>query len=441
MKILFIHPNMPGQYKHLARVMAQDPANQVVFITKEKPDINIPNVTKVEYRCTRDVLPETHRYLINFERAIFQGQEVWRVCNKLKEKGFVPDVICMHPGWGDGLFVKDIFTDTPVLSFLEFYYRSRGGDVSFLKPGYINMPLPENTPDDNARIRIKNSCNLFNLEICDWGISPTHWQNIQNPALFRPKVSVLHDGVDTDLVVPGDGTQQVVLANGKVLTAKDEVVTYIARNFEPYRGFPTVMRAIGEILKRRPNCHVVCVGADGVSYGASPPGGTTFRRMMMEEVNPDMSRLHFIGYLKYEDMLNVLKISSAHIYLTVPFVLSWSMMEAMASGCLLIGSNTPPVMEVLEHERNGIVVDFYDHEAIADWVDKVFAHPTRMAHIRKEARQTIVDTFDLKKLLPMHINLIKDVAKGIFPPPAAAEIAAFNPMPDYMFPDKDKQYA
>ena len=424
---------MPGQYKHLARILAEDKNNQVVFITKEKPEINIPHVTKVEYRCTRDVSPETHRYLINFERAIFQGQEVWRVCNELKSKGFVPDIIIMHPGWGDGLFVKDIYNGTPCLSFLEFYYNAYGGDVNFMRPDYVKTTPVEKSIDDDTRVRIKNTCNLFNLEICDWGVSPTHWQNIQNPPLFRSKISVLHDGIDTNVVTPPNGSESFTI-NGKVFTAKDEVITYISRNFEPYRGFPTVMRAIAEIQRRRPNAHIICVGADGVSYGANAPKGTTFRRMMLDETKPDMKRVHFVGYLKYNEMLNVLKISSAHIYLTVPFVLSWSMMEAMASECVILGSNTPPVMEVLEHERNGIVVDFYDHMAIAEWVDKIFAHPQRMKHLGKAARETVLDTYSLEKLLPLHLKLIHDIASGKNPPPAAAEIAAFNPKPSYMFP-------
>ena len=435
MKILFIHPNMPGQYKHLARILAEDKNNQVVFLTKEKPGISIPNVIKAEYKVTREVMPETHRYLINFERAIFQGQEAWRVCNQLKAKGFVPDIIIMHPGWGDGLFIKDIFHGTPTLSFLEFYYSAYTGDVNFLKNDYVKTAPVTKSMDDDARVRIKNTCNLFNLEICDWGISPTHWQNIQNPKLFHQKISVLHDGIDTDAVTPGKGTESVKVGDLE-LTAKDEVITYISRNFEPYRGFPTVMRAIAEIQRRRPKAHILCVGADGVSYGANAPSGTTFRRMMLEETKPDMKRLHFLGFMKYEEMLNVLRISSAHIYLTVPFVLSWSMMEAMATECVMIGSNTPPVMEVLEHERNGLVVDFYNHMEIADWVDKIFAHPQRMKHLGKAARETILDTFALKKLLPLHLKLINDLASGKNPPPAAKEIAAFNPQPSYMFPDK-----
>lgn len=442
MKILFIHPNMPGQYKHLARVMAQDPKNQVVFVTKEKPEVNIPGVLKVEYRQSREVTPEIHRYLINFERAIYQGQEVWRVCNKLKASGFTPDVICIHPGWGDGMFLKDVYHNVPILSFLEFYYSARGGDVGFLTNDYFPDITEEFTADDDARVRIKNACNLYNLEICDWGITPTHWQLIQNPSIFRQKISVLHDGVDTSAVTPGNGSEKLVLPNGKALTAQDEVITYVSRNFEPYRGFPTVMRAFKELQKRRPNCHIVCVGADGVSYGKSPPGGSTYRRLMMEELKPDMNRLHFIGYLPYNDMLNVLRISSAHIYLTVPFVLSWSMMEAMSAGCLMIASRTTPVMEVAEHEKNALLVDFFDHMETVEAVERALNHKKEMQAIRQAARKTIVETYDLQRLLPLHLRLIQDVANRQKVPAAAKEIAAFNPEPAHMFTgDQRAKYA
>lgn len=434
MRILFIHPNMPGQYKHLARIMAEKAENRVVFLTKDKANSQpIPGVTRINYRVTREVKPETHRYLINFERAIFQGQEVWRACHKLKQQGFIPDVICVHPGWGDGLFLKDIYPDARILSFLEFYYNTRGADVGFLPRDYTpGVPIDEHTPDDEARVRVKNSCNLFNVENCDWGITPTYWQLVQTPPIFHPKISVLHDGIDTTRVTPGNGSEHITV-NGVTLTAKDEVITYIARNFEPYRGFPTAMRAVKEILDRRPNCHIVCVGADSVSYGRQPPAGKTYRRIMLEELKPDMSRLHFLGYLPYDEMVNVLRISSAHIYLSVPFVLSWSMLEAMSAGCLLIGSNTPPVMEVIEHERNGLIVDFFNHTEIADTVDKIFSHKDRMKTLRIAARRSIIEKFDLKLLLPMHLGLIEDLANKKLPPPTAVKISAFNPQPKHMF--------
>lgn len=418
MKILFIHPNMPGQYKHICRAFGNDPNNTVVFITKRN-DINIPGVHRVTYRLARDAAATTHRYLLGVEKAVLQGQEVWRICKKLKEEeGFTPDVVVGHPGWGDMLYMKDIYPGVPVLGFFEFYYHSSGADVNF-------DPKDPFTDDDAARVRTKNIINLLSLESADWGVTPTRWQFSQHPKEFRYKLSVIHDGIDTEAAHPRSGVK-VDLPGGVTLTEKDEIVTYVARNFEPYRGFHIFMRAAEQILKNRPNCHIIAVGADDVSYGRRPPAGTTFRQQYMKEVKLDPKRMHFVGVLPYPDLIKVFQVSSAHIYLTYPFVLSWSMMEAMASGCLLIGSNTAPIMEVLQDGVNGLVVDFFSPEQVAKRVDEVFAHKDRMQDLRRAARQTIVDRYDLKKLMPLHAGLISDLAKGQMPPATAASINHLN---------------
>ncbi len=418
MKILFIHPNMPGQYKHLARIFAEDKNNEVVFITKPKPEISIPNVKKVEYKVSREPQFETHRYLLNFERGIFQGQEVWRVCNKLKQQGFTPEVICAHPGWGDALFVKDIYPDAPLLNFQEYFYAQPGGDLNF---------LPGDTPhlDDVPRIRIKNAVNLYSINYCDWGITPTYWQWHQYPKEFHSKMSVLHDGVDTDQISP---IQWRNFKGPKLPELKygDEIITYISRNFEPYRGFETFMEAAKIILDKRPNARIIAVGADDISYGKGREDGRPWRHHFIDKIKPDMSRLHFIGYLPHDEMLTILRISAAHIYLTVPFVLSWSVLEAMSAGCALVSSDTMPIREVVENGKNGLLVDFFSAGEVAEKVFQILDHPDRMQAMRDAARQTIVDRYDLKKLLPLHMGLIRDLSEKKIPPPAAKTIEEFN---------------
>lgn len=413
---------MPGQYKHLARIMAEDPENQVVFLTLPKPNVNIPNVTKIEYTCKREVDKGTHRYLIPMSRAIFRGQEVWRVCKKLRdEKGFTPDVIVGHFGWGEGLFLKDVYHDTPMLGFMEFFYDNYSSDSSYLREE------SQGSPDDAGRIRIKNSHHLFNLNYCDWSITPTYYQRDQHPKHFWPMMSVLHDGIDTNAVKPNPEATFTIKKGEQVVTLsrKDEVVTYISRNFEPYRGFPEFMRAAELLLKERPNAHVIIVGQDDVSYGKKHDSGKTWRQVMMEEVDLPEDRFHCLGYLPYEKMLNVMHISRAHTYLTVPFVLSWSMMESMAAGCLMITSDTSPVQEVAEDGKNVLMVDFFDHVALKDKIIYAIDHQEELAHLRTAARQTILDYYALDKVLPMHIDLIKEVANRQFPPPTHAKMQAF----------------
>ena len=420
MKILFAHPNMPGQYKYLCPEFANDPKNQVVFLTKAK-NAELPGVHKLLYEPGRNVSPHVHRYLYHAEMSVLQGQEAWRAMNRLKrETGFVPDIVVGHPGWGDLLYVKDVWPDVPVFSFFEFYYRSRGADVNF-------DPADMSKPDDDARVRTKNAHHLLNLAYSDWGICPTFWQHSLHPKEFQSKITVLHDGLNTDTCRPFPDIK-LTLPSGITLTRKDEVVTYIARNFEPYRGFPTFMKAAEIILKERPNAHIIAVGADDVSYGRRPPKGTTYRRMMMEQVKLDMSRIHFVGTQEYNSLIKILQVSAAHIYLTYPFVLSWSSMEAMAIGCVMVGSDTQPVREVIRHGENGFLVDFFSPEAVANQVFEILDHPTRMKHIQEAARRSMVEHYDLKLLLPMHKQLIVDVANRQLPPPTHQRIMSHHSM-------------
>ena len=417
MNILFIHPNIPGQYKHLIRHYAENPANKVVFICKEKPDFALPNVHKVEYRVAREPAPTTHRYLIGAERAVLQGQEVWRICRKLKdEEGFTPDVICCHPGWGDGLYLKDIYPDVPLLSYFEFYYQYSGADVNF------DPELPA-TVDDAARVRTKNVTNLQNLVAADWGIAPTHWQRSTHPKEFQSKISVIHEGIDTDIVTPSK--QDVTIQFGDTKLKKgDPIVTYVTRNFEHYRGSHHFIRAVKQIQEMHPTAHVIAVGADNVSYGRNYGNDKPYRHQLLEEVKPDMSRLHFPGHVDYDAFLKILQISQVHVYLTVPFVLSWSMLEAMSAGCCVVGSDTAPVREVLEDGKNGLLVDFFSPDAIAKKAVDVLNNSHNYDHIRKAARQTIIDRYDLKKLLPLQCKLIEQIAQKQFPPPVQKEIDA-----------------
>lgn len=403
MRILFIHQNCPGQYKHIAKHLAANKKNQVVFIGKRN-DRRIENCTHVVYKPKREAGRETHNYLRLAENGILHGQQVARACITLKEKGFTPDIIVCHPGWGEALYVKDIFPNAPLLNYFEFYYRSHGADVGF-------DPKEEISVDDLCRIRTKNIVNFMALEAADAGMSPTFWQYQQNPPEYHYKISVIHDGVDTKACRPNpDAT--LTLPNGTVLSAKDEVITYVARNLEPYRGFPQFMRAIEMMQKERPQAHFVIVGADGVSYGRKPKEGGTWKENVLKEVTLDMERVHFLGAIPYDQFTQVLQISSAHIYLTFPFVLSWSMMEAMASGCLIIGSKTAPVEEVLRHGENGLMVDFFKPEEVVEQAVRVLEHPDRMQDLRIAARQTILDKYDLEKCMASQITLIKNLVNG-----------------------------
>ncbi|ACB50062.1 glycosyl transferase, group 1 [Crocosphaera subtropica ATCC 51142] len=398
MNILFLHPNFPAQFRHLATTLAKNPKNKVVFGTKRKEG-SIPGVLKAIYTPSRQVRPETHHYVRTLENAVLQGQAVYRLADQLKRENFIPDVVYGHSGWGPTLFIKDIFPNAELLCFFEWFYHAHGTDADF-------DPKEPLTADDEARIRMKNTPILTDLYSCDRGLSPTQWQKQQFPPEFHTKITVRHDGVDTNYFQPKPGAKLVLNDKKLDLSEVDEIVTYVARGMEPYRGFPQFMEAVSILLKKRPHCHVVIVGEDRVAYGRSLPDGKTYKQLMLETYDYDFSRLHFTGSLPYSQYLQVIQASSVHVYLTRPFVLSWSMLEVMSTGGLVLGSKTPPVEEVIEDEVNGLLVDFFAIDRIVERIEEVLDSSDKMADLRVKARETIQEKYDLSKLLAEHIKWI-----------------------------------
>lgn len=402
MKVLFIHPNYPGQFRHLAIHLGAQSQNTVVFATKnENLQWKIPGVNRILYKPAREPHPSTHHYLIPAEKAVLEGQAVYRLAQQLKQQGFVPDLIYGHCGWGGTLFMKDCFPNTPLICYFEWFYRV-GTDLGF-NPA---EPVEEN---DLLKTRMKNAHFLIDLHSCDRGISPTEWQRSQLPREFHNKISVIHDGIDIEYFQPKPGAK-LVLPNLD-LSNVNEIITYASRGMEPYRGFPQLIESLAYIQERRPNCHAVIVGDDRVAYGKTLPDGQSYKQLMLDKVPLDLKRVHFVGSLPYGEYIKVLQASSAHIYLTYPFVLSWSMLEAMAIGCLVIGSDTPPVREVIRDGENGLLVDFFSPQAIADRVDEVMDRPNRMAEVRAKARETVVERYSLQTLLPKQLKLMAEIAR------------------------------
>ncbi|MDJ0619036.1 MAG: glycosyltransferase family 4 protein [Calothrix sp. MO_192.B10] len=395
-RILFLHPNFPAQFRHLATTLGKDKNYQVVFGTNRREG-EIPGVHKVIYNPSRQASAQTHHYIRNLENAVISAQAVYRMAEQLKSQGFVPDIVYGHSGWGPPLFIKDVFPQAELLCYFEWFYHARGSDADF-------DPNESLTVDDECRIRVKNAPVLVDLYSCDRGLSPTNWQRQQFPPEYHSKITVFHDGVDTKYFCPQPGAKLILPRINLDLSHVDELVTYVGRGMEPYRGFPQFMETVALIQQRRPNCHVVVVGEDRVAYGKKLPEGQTYKQLMLAKLDLDLSRLHFTGRLPYSEYLQVLQASSAHIYLTRPFVLSWSMLEAMATGCLLVASNTPPVLEMIEDGINGLLVDFFSPQKIADKVESVLNHPEDMQVIRQRARDTIVKNYDLATLLPQHLQ-------------------------------------
>lgn len=409
MRILFVHQNYPGQYRYLAPALASRGHEvHAMGITENPLAAQQPGVHIHRYKFnTPEIMLKgqgLHPLLQETQTKVIRGEAAALAARQLRQQGFVPDLICVHPGWGESLFLKDIWPDARMLCYLEFYYRMRGSDVGF------DPEFPAGDEAQAMRTRTKNIFHLLSLEAMDQGVSPTEWQRAQFPAEWQPRISAIHEGVATDQIRPDPAAELRLGPTGPTLRAGEEILTYVARNMEPYRGFHSFMRALPSIQKARPNAQIVIVGADGVSYGRKPTDGGTWRDKMLAEVGSrlDLKRIHFTGMVPYGQLIRLFQVSRAHVYLTYPFVLSWSMLEAMSAGALVIGSRTAPVEEVIRHGENGLLTDFFDTEAMAGTIIRSLEKPGDYTDLRAVARKTIVDRYDLNSIcLPAQVALVE----------------------------------
>lgn len=398
MDILFIHQNMPGQFGRLAHHFAVE-GHRVVFMTR-RSDRDIPGVRRITYTPRRRPGEGVHHYLQSLEQGILNGQEVQRACLDLRREGFDPALVVAHPGWGESLFVKEVFA-RPQIAYAEYYYSAHGADADF-------DPAEPPPLDRRNLLRVRNAAMLLALEAADHAWSPTEWQRSRFPDFLQPRIETIFDGIDSDMVKP-DPSARLALPDGRVLTRNDEVITYAARNLEPYRGFPVFMRALKQVLVARPQAQVVIAGGDEVSYGKPPEGGGTWREHMMAETGLPADRVHFLGHQPYDAYLRVLQVSALHVYLTYPFVLSWSFMEALAAGCRILASDTPPVREMVSDGENGWLTDFFDHDALAGRMTGLLASGDDEG-MRTAARASILGRYDAVTCLTRQLDMFERVS-------------------------------
>ena len=398
-----MHQNFPGQFLHLAPEL-QRLGHDCLALTDgvNKRASAIPVVRYKHDAVAVD--PAVTRLGRNYTLMSDRGVTVARAACQLRDqKGYTPDVIIGHSGWGETLFLKEVWPSARLVVYAEFYYRGRGADVGF--DAEFNPPNFDQVMIAQGRAAYLGQ----SLMHADAGISPTDWQAASYPAPLRKMIEVIHDGIDTAVMQP-DPQARFVLPDGRVLRAGDEVLTFVNRNLEPYRGYHIFTRALPGILAQRPDAQVVIVGGDEVSYGAAPKGAKGWKDVILDEVRDkiDLSRVHFPGRVPYRDFTSLMQISRAHAYLTYPFVLSWSMLEAMSAGALIIGSRTAPVEEVIKHGTNGVLVDFFDIPAWEKAVVDALANPSAYASVRQAARKTVQDRYDLHRFcLPKLVAFIE----------------------------------
>lgn len=408
MKILFIHGNFPAQFIHLARFLSQDEKNEVVFLSQtERKDIHLPKVRKIKVP-KKKIDPKKMKSEKVVEEYFYNGELYGKAMMELAKEGFIPDIVYDHPGWGCSTYVPDIFPNAARICYAEWFY-TKDADYTFFSK---NKTRP---PASFAANRLRNLWQLDALRECDAAISPTFWQYQQYPVEYWYKMRVIHDGIDTNYFVPKSSreehnseTPHGTQVQGLDLSQFSEIVTYTARGMEPYRGFPQFYRSIPEILAARPDCHIVIMANDDVHYGPSTPEGKTWGQKLQEEVQVDADRVHFLKFSSYPDYLKILQASTVHVYMTAPFVLSWSLLEAMSCGCLVVASDTPPVREVIQQGNTGFLTPFWNSKELGKKVASLLENTFQYDAIRQKAREAIVERYDVRKTFAQQFLLIQE---------------------------------
>jgi glycosyltransferase involved in cell wall biosynthesis len=357
------------------------------------------------YQLARGSTPKIHPWVTDIESKTIRGEAAFHAACKLREQGFIPDAIIAHPGWGESLFLKDVWPDSALGIYCEYFYRSRGADIGF------DPEFPDNGPAEVCRLRLKNFNNLLHFDTAAAGLSPTQWQASTFPDRFRERITVIHDGINTPEVAPNPGAALTVKTTlgERTFTRRDEIVTFVNRNLEPCRGYHQFMRALPELQQRRPHAHTLIVGGDEVGYGARPPGGRSWKRIFFDEIKDriDLSRVHFIGRILYPQFLALLQVSTVHAYLTYPFVLSWSLLEAMSTGCAIVASDTAPLREAIRHGETGQLVDFFSPQELALETARLLGDAAERARLGANARAFAMANYDLKTVcLPRQIEWV-----------------------------------
>ena len=412
MRFLFVHQSFPGQYLHILRHLAQQGGHEIVFISEPGNQV-MDGVRRAIYRLPPFVQDGVHPQARDLDQAMRRAELVARTAAQLKGLGFVPDLIIGHHGWGELLNLVDVYPAVPILGYFEFWYRRDGQDIGF-------DPEHPVDPSHLPRVRAMNTANLAALALDQHGQTPTRWQFNRYPAWARGGIRRLTEGARLDQCRPDTAARGAPLAFGDFhILPEHRLVTYVARNLEPYRGFHTMMRTLPALLRARPDLRVVLVGGDGVSYGTRPPVGTWAEVMQRELAGRyDASRVLLPGQIPYLQYLRLLQRSDAHVYLTYPFVVSWSLREALACGCPVIAGDVDSVREFIRPGRNGLLAPPLDPAALADTVLDVLERPALSDRLRHGARAYAQRHLDIRLHLEAFTQRISEITGQALPPPA-----------------------
>lgn len=402
MNILFVHANFPGPYAGLALALAASGHRIVALSALAAPPGLDPAIQVVRFAIQRASAKDLHPWVSEIEAKTIRGEASAQAMLAVGRAGFTPDVIVASSAFGEAMFAKDVFPGALLILSTEFHHTPRGLDAGF------DNEFQKPSLAIDASTRLKSALNLMSLDAMDWGIAPTHWQRSTIPATFHSKITVIHEGIDTAVFRPDPSASMRLGRNNHLVRAGDEVVSFVSRTLDPYRGFHIFMRALPDVLRQRPQSIALIVGGKGISFPPGLPDRSNFDRIMDEVKGElDLSRVFFLGRVSSQVLQTVLQVSKVHVALSYPAATSRSLIEAMSAGALVVGSQTPPVQELVSHAKNGILVNFFDVHEFTTAVVYGLSGPVGMQGLRHQARADVVQRYDLKSIcLPRQMALI-----------------------------------
>lgn len=402
MQILFAHQNYPAQFGNFGTYLARN-GWEVAFITSAAGAKPPPGCRMVKMTPHREPAKSVHRFAFNLEKAMINGQAFANAAMGARSEGLNPDVVVGHSGWGSGTFAKAVWPTSKFVAYVEWYYRYPPVDAV--------LPMRRQTEEDaRAHALARNAPTLLDLAEADLVFCPSRFQAAQFPERLRRDMVVMHDGVDTDYHAPAASPAlPKALAD---IPADAEIVSYATRGMEPHRGFAEFMRALAKLQARRPRLHAIIAGQDRVAYGAARADGRGWKQAMLDELDLDESRIHWTGLLPRKDYLAVLQATHAHVYLTVPFVLSWSMIEAMSVGCPLVASDTEPVREAVVHQDTALLVDHTDIEALAEAIAQLLDDRARATALGRAARTAAIRHYAANWIWPWRDQVLSNLVRA-----------------------------
>lgn len=400
MHILFVHKNFPAQFGHIARYLIKDHGFRCTFVS-ELPDAEIDGIRRIQYKSAGGATKATHYCSRTFENYVWHSHGVYESLKAHPE--IQPDLIVGHSGFGSTVFLADLY-ECPIINYFEWFYGAKDSDMDF-RPEFPTTEL------NRLRARARNAMLLLDLETCTRGYSPTNFQRCRFPGAYQSKLSTIFDGIDTTFWRRDESVRDAPLVVGKhTIPAEAKVVTYVSRGFESMRGFDVFMKVAKRVIEARSDAVVVCVGSDRICYGGDTNyiQERTFRDHVLAQDRYDLSRILFTGTIPTHDLVKVLSRSDLHVYLTVPFVLSWSMMDALACGCTVLASATPPVEEMIVDGQNGLLAPFYDVDRFVERALAVLDDPAAYRHLGQNGAAMIAERYSLEKMLPRMLDLYQE---------------------------------